>query len=374
MRVVHAASLLGLLVLSTPAQPPARWTDDDSMLAFFQAAREISARSIQPASVDEIARKAMNAYLRDTDRYARYLSPADFALIQESAQASYGGVGMEVSQEPDGSVRCIPYPDSPAELSGILEGDILIAVDGRPVVPSEPLLLTGARVRGPVDSEVVLGLRRRGHARIEARIQRAQVRSRTVLPAGANTWRILVFAQATPQELHEALAGSDLEGTIVLDLRGNPGGSLSAAIECARLFLAKDMPVVEVRTRASSVRHAGREDAPFLESPRLVIWQDRHTASAAEVFTAALTFNARALSVGQTSFGKGVTQRTTELVNGSALIHTDGWLVPPDGNDYHRKGLLPDVVVDAMNTAAYQRATVRLLTTPSHSERSSVPK
>jgi carboxyl-terminal processing protease len=344
------------------------------MLGFFQAVREISARAVRPASVEDIARSALNAYLRDTDPYARYLCPAEYALVRDAAQASYGGVGMEIAQDVDGTIRCLPYPDGPAEQSGIMEGDTLIAVDGQPVLASDPLLLIGSRVRGPVGSEVRLGLRRRRESRVEVVVARAKVRSRSVLPAGANTLRILVFEQGTPQELREALATADAETPVVLDLRGNPGGSLSAAVECARLFLAKDKPVVEVRTRATAIRHAGREGAPFLETPGVVIWQDRHTASAAEVFTAALTCNQRARSVGQTSFGKGVTQRTTELVNGAALILTDGWLVPPDGKEYHGVGLPPDVAVEGTATVAYRRATGRLVAEAVARESQPLPK
>jgi carboxyl-terminal processing protease len=242
----------------------------------------------------------------------------------------------------------------------VIEGDVLVAVDGTPVVRDEPLLLTGTRVRGPLDTVVRLGIRRRHGFTLELPVARAQVRSRTVLPAGTNVWRILVFEPGTAQELRDALGKVDPASPVILDLRGNPGGSLAGAVESARLFLAKEANIVDVRMRATTLHHAGREDAPFLTSPAVVLWQDRLTASAAEVFIAALTRNARALSIGQTTYGKGVTQRTTELVNGGALIFTDGWLVPPDGKEYHGAGLGPDFPVAGSATVAYREATRRV--------------
>lgn len=354
---------LALAASLARAQEPARWTDDDSMLGFFQAVRELSARSVRPASVEQIARESLNAYLRGTDPYARYLGPAEYALVRAAMEPAYGGVGMEVSQDSDGALRCLPYPDGPADRAGVLEGDTLVSVDGTPIPRDEPLLLTGARVRGPVESVVRLGLRRRGEPALELAVARARVRSRTVLPAGTNVWRVLVFETDTARELRDALGKAEPGAAVVLDLRGNPGGSLAAAVEAARLFLAKDAAVVDLRTRTGTTRHAGRDGAPFRTTPFLFLWQDRHTASAAEVFVAALTRNARALSVGQATHGKGVTQRTTELVNGGALVFTDGWLVPPDGKEYDGVGLGPDIPVAGTATVAYRDATRRVIDT-----------
>ena len=359
-------TVIALLLLLSAAgrmhgQDAARWTDDDSMLGFFQALRELSARSIHPASVDEISRASLNAYLDKTDPHARYLSSTEYRLVREAMSPSYGGVGMELSQMADGRLRCLPYPDSPAEQAGIREGDLLTAVNGSPVPPQEPLLLTGARVRGPEGSTVRLSLRRPGVPTYEVTIARARVRSRTVLRTGSNIWRILVFETTTPQELREALGEADPNEFVTLDLRGNPGGSLAAAVESARLFLTRDAAIVSVKTRAGIQLHQGRSDAPFLRSPGLLLWQDQHTASAAEVFIAALTANNRALSVGQTTFGKGTTQRTTELVNGAALIFTDGWLLTPGEKEYDSHGLPPDVSTAGSATIAYSAATTQAI-------------
>ncbi|MFO1522314.1 MAG: S41 family peptidase [Kiritimatiellia bacterium] len=119
------------------------------------------------------------------------------------------------------------------------------------------------------------------------------------------------------------------------------------------------MTVVEVRTRAGATLHTGREDGPFADGPVLFIWQDRRTASSAEVFTAALTGNGRARSIGETTYGKGVTQRASELVNGAALLLTDGRLLPPGGLDYDGKGLPPGIAVEAPGDAACRAATPR---------------
>ncbi|MFO1522313.1 MAG: PDZ domain-containing protein [Kiritimatiellia bacterium] len=218
--------LAGLALLpawiASAAPEPERWTDDDSMLAFFQAAREVSARALSSNSVEDITWAAMNAYLRETDPYARYLRPAEYRLLREAAQENYGGVGMEIYQE-GGAVLCLPYPDSPAEISGIREGDALVSIDGAPVPAAENILLTGARIRGPAGSGVRLGIRRPDRTESRLLLFRDHVKARTVLPAGTNTFRILAFEQGTVQELRTAMAQADARSPVVLDLRGNPG-------------------------------------------------------------------------------------------------------------------------------------------------------
>jgi carboxyl-terminal processing protease len=360
-RIRHLIALALLAGRPAPAaSEAARWTDDESMLAFFQAAREICDRGLATNSVGHIARSAMNAYLRDTDPYARFLGPEEYRRLRDAALENYGGVGMEIFQDGAGAVRCLPYPEGPADISGVREGDALVSVDGEPVPAGENILLTGARVRGPAGSGVRLGLRRPDGSDTQVLLFRDRVQARTLLPAGTNTFRVLAFETRTPDELRAALSRATPGATVVLDLRGNPGGSLGAAIDCARLFLRKDMTVVEVRTRAGVVRHAAREDGPLAESPPVVLWQDGGTASAAEVFIAALTGNKRARSVGVTTRGKGVTQRTTELLNGGALIFTDGRLIPPDGREYHGKGLTPGVILVESSDDAHRAASERI--------------
>ena len=350
---------LGLLWgARAPAAPEAeRWTDDEGMLAFFQAAREICDHGLATNSVERIAHAAMNAYLREADPYARFLGPEEYRLVREASRENYGGVGMEIFQDAAGAVRCLPYPDGPADISGAREGDALVSIDGEPVPAGENILLTGARIRGPVGSGVRLGLRRPDGSEKQVLLFRDRVQARTLLPAGTNTFRVVAFESRTPDELRAALARVTPGTPVVLDLRGNPGGSLAAAIDSARIFLRKNMTVVEVHTRDATVRHEARGDGPFAEAPPLVVWQDGNTASAAEVFIAALTANRRARSVGVTTRGKGVTQRTTELLNGGALIFTDGRLIPPDGLDYHGSGLAPGILLAENSDDAYRAAT-----------------
>ncbi len=357
---------LGLLwgARAPSAPEPERWTDDEGMLAFFQAARAICDHGLATNTVEEIARAALNAHLRETDPYARFLAPEEYRQVRDAARESYGGVGMEIFQDPAGTLRCLPYPDGPADISGVREGDALVSIDGEAVPASENILLTGSRIRGPAGSGVRLGLRRPDGSEKQVLLFRDRVQARTLLPAGTNTFRVLAFESRTPDELRAALARVTPGAPVVLDLRGNPGGSLAAAIDCARLFLRKDMTVVEVRTRDAIVRHEAREDGPYSDAPPVVLWQDAGTASAAEVFIAALTAHKRARSVGVPTRGKGVTQRTTELLNGGALIFTDGRLIPPDGREYDGAGLPPGILLAETSDDAYRAATPRPVAPP----------
>jgi C-terminal processing protease CtpA/Prc len=123
-------------------------------------------------------------------------------------------------------------------------------------------------------------------------------------------------------------------------MRGNPGGVLSSAIDAAKLFLPPGQTIVSIQTQNNLEVHRQEFDTPYLTVP-LYLWHDAHTASAAEVFIAALIQNKRAVSIGNKTFGKGIVQDVIELTDGSALYLTTGRLQTPDGTLYHARGLEP---------------------------------
>ena len=329
------------------AQESPRWTDDTAMVAFFQAAREIAANSVQgdTTTVARIAHQALSDYLKQTDPYARLLSPEENARMRELSLPQYAGIAMTVTRDNAGFLVCFPFPDGPAARAGVKEGDVLVAVEGREIPAEEPVERIGTQVRGEAGTPVRLSVASHAREPREVSVTRAHVQTRTVFATGTNTWRVLSFEPGTDRELARALFFADLTLPVTLDLRGNPGGSLAAAIDSARLFLPAGSEVVSVETRQGTTVHSTRGNGPYTTWPRLILRQDGATASSAEVFIAALTQNRRAVSVGSQSYGKKVTQRTLELVGGGALVFTDGWLryPAPIVAVTHAQGLAPDV-------------------------------
>jgi carboxyl-terminal processing protease len=160
--------------------------------------------------------------------------------------------------------------------------------------------------------------------------------------------KISAFTRDTKIKLESALTSIDKNSPLVIDLRGNAGGDLIAAIDSAMLFLEDHKKIVSIKTRQGIEKYESGNGAVNSGS-LLYLWQDEGTASAAEVFIAALTVNNRAVSIGKKSFGKGTKQEAFELSDGSALFITTGYLQTPDAIFFDGKGLNPNYPVESAN-------------------------
>lgn len=219
----------------------------------------------------------------------------------------------------------------------------MLAIDDVPV-EGKSLYTVGASLRGPPNTIVRLQLERadsdltRQVTVLRARINAQSVSTATVL--GISVLHVHAFDGNTAPQLLDLAATFDPSAPLVLDLRGNQGGDLFAAIDVARLFMPAESEIVHVEKRSGARSYAALVDGPLLNRT-VVLLQNQETASAAEVLIAALTGNDRARSYGETSQGKGRTQRVAPLLEGGAMIFTDGRLAGPGGLDWNETGLAP---------------------------------
>jgi carboxyl-terminal processing protease len=323
------------------------WTDSDSMRLFYEALTTIQANALDPDPPLAVVRTSLREYLKKADPFSDYLTPEEYTVFSISAtDARYSGVGMDIGGDASGKIICIPYPGGSAEQAGIAYGDELVALNGA-AVAGQSTTQVGLKIRGKAGTPVRFTLQGRGPMLRTVTVVRAQVRLQSVftVPRGPfSVIKILKFTQDTPRELKEALVSasgaSDNADIRVIDLTGNKGGDLYAAVACAALFIPESSPVLTVKTREGVKRHTAGTAPADLRS-RLFLWQDAQTASAAEVFIAALVQNDRSVSIGETSFGKGVAQRVIELMDRSALVLTYAELLPPNGRSFHGIGLAP---------------------------------
>lgn len=289
------------------------------------------------------------------DPYTRLVRPMANSLDQDRLRGVFGGIGVTVYECGEG--LCLrPLPETPASKAGISEGDRLIAVDGKPLPDDADIALANTWLRGEVGSRVVVSVLRPASGRtLRFPLTRTDVPEPSVeyrLLEGAapavGYVRITLFGEKTATELQRALAFLRQQGAeaLVLDLRGNPGGLLEAAVEVSSRFLRRGVVVYEV--------DAGGDEKRFSVRPRLavdeplVVLVDEGTASAAEIVAGALQDQGRALLVGRTTRGKGSVQLAYQLSDGSSLHVTASLWLTPERRQINGVGLEPDVTVEGV--------------------------
>lgn len=333
--------------------PPSPAVPLEDIARFVEVFRRVQADFVDPLDDRALMRAATRALLADLDPHSAFLPAAAANAWREQAAGAYDGIGVEVEVRPDRSLRVIGTIDgSPAQRAGLRTGDVIVAVDGRPVGlrrEDEP----SRALRGTAGTAVRLTLLRPGEALpreiglVRQSIALASVNGRLLEPGFAYL-RIAYFEADTAEELRRTLArlkaeaGGRLAG-LVLDLRNNPGGLLTTAVESADLFLDGGL-IVSTRGRgpaANTLYRAGPGD--LLDGAPMAVLIDVGTASSAEVVAGALRDRGRALLLGARSFGKGSVQTLIELDNGDALKLTTARYYTPSGRSIQAAGILPDV-------------------------------
>ncbi len=281
------------------------------------------------------------------DPYSAYFDPAQYKRLQESYQGKYTGIGIYLSFGTGYPVITGTVPDSPAAHAGIKAGDEITKVgdhDAKGISADEATAL----IQGPTGTSVTLTVSRAGQTLTftvtRAEIQLPTVRS-TTLAGHVLYLRIYQFGSQTQSEFSSQLR-SGLSGAtaVVLDLRANPGGFVSAADAVISEFVASG-ETFETRDRHGVVdRHevSGEHLAPTIP---LVVLVDANSASASEIVAGSLQVHRRAKLVGTETYGKGSVQQDFELSDGADLhLTVERWYLP-NGQTIDKKGLTPDLTV-----------------------------
>jgi len=337
--VMVGLALFGLAAEPTPAACAQAVEEAQLLAAAVEQIRDHGLAA--PRSSRKIVDDLLRAYAHSLDDYSDYLTAREYAGFLESTSSDYFGVETDM-QKRDGTLRLYPFKGGLAEKSGIGPGDELVAVNGSPVY-GKSVYVVGAMIRGTEGETVQLTIRTGQAIPRSLSLRRQRSHYQSVVRQGAGTAhfiRITRFAKDTEAQLRRILEGLGNDGLpILLDLRGNQGGSLISARECAELFVGPGTVLYQLRDRDATRMVAAEQ--PQLAAGRLTLLQDNDTASAAEAFVAALTANKRALSVGAPTYGKGLAQRFLPLPDGSALLLTYAEILTPDGVAFHQRGLAP---------------------------------
>ncbi|MEX2335227.1 MAG: S41 family peptidase, partial [Pseudohongiella sp.] len=272
----------------------------------------------------------------------------------ESTEGEFGGLGIEIGEE-DGYIKVItPVDDTPAARAGVMPGDLIVEINGRPV---REMLINDAveLLRGEPGSDVDITLMRDTESEpIDITLTRevisaSSVRHRMLEPGYAYI-RIAQFRTNTGPEVVKALedlrASNDTLNGLVLDLRNNPGGVLQASVQVVDAFISGGQIVyTEGRFDDSDGNFYATADDPSQGIP-LVVLINTGSASAAEIVAGALQDQGRAVIMGTRSFGKGSVQSVLPLNNERALKLTTSLYFTPSGRSIQAQGIEPDIVVD----------------------------
>ena len=297
---------------------------------------------------------AIDGMLTSLDPHSGYLSPDDFRDMQVQTSGEYGGLGIEVTME-DGFLKVVtPMDDTPASRAGLESGDLLTAINGKPIV-GQTLTDAVKEIRGPVSTDITISVLRKGQDPFDVTMTREVIRPKSVNwrieDDNVGYLRISTFNERTTDLLDDAMKAlvRDLGGQpagIVLDLRNNGGGLLDQAVSVSDMFLSGGEVVSTQGRKAGDIERYNARSGEVFRAIPMVVLINGGSASASEIVAGALQDRGRAKVLGVTSFGKGSVQTVIPLgAEKGAIRLTTARYYTPAGRSIQATGIEPDIEV-----------------------------
>ena len=335
---------------------------DDSPLRKLQIA-ELAISNLYVDNVDEgkLVEDAIRGMLEKLDPHSSYSTPKEVKALNEPLSGSFEGIGVQFNMVEDTLLVIQPVTGGPSEKVGIVAGDRIVSVNDTAIagvkMSKEDIM---RRLRGPKGTKVMLGIVRRGiKDTLSFKVVRDKIPVKSIdavymIRPEVGYVRIGNFGATTHDEFCEALEKLTKQGmrNLVLDLQGNGGGYLQAAVNIANEFLQKgDLIVYTEGRRMQRAEYKAKGNGKFLDG-KIVVLIDEYSASAAEIVTGAIQDQDRGMVVGRRSFGKGLVQRPIDLPDGSMIRLTVSHYYTPAGRCIQKpytKGDSKDYAMDVMN-------------------------
>ena len=316
--------------------------------------------NIEKDYVDEVDQaemmdSAINGVLQSLDPYSAYMSPETFKEMQTDTSGQFGGLGIEIGMEA-GVVKVIsPIDDTPAAKAGIKAGDYIVKI-GKEQVQGKSLMDAVKLMRGPVGSSIDLTIRRKEvkkplEFKITRKIIQVQSVSSEIISKNKNLGyiRLKSFNENSDKQFLKSLKKFEKNPKIkgyVIDLRNNPGGLLTKAINITDFFL-NDGEIVSTKGRnVSETRKFFAKRGDETNGKPVIVLINYGSASASEIFAGALKDHKRAIILGENSYGKGSVQSIIPLRNGGGIRLTISKYYLPSGKSISEVGVTPDIVVE----------------------------
>ena len=322
---------------------------------FGEVLENIKKEYVDDVDQSEIMDSAINGVLQSLDPYSAYMSPELFKEMQTDTKGEFGGLGIEIGMEA-GVVKVIsPIDDTPAARAGIKAGDYIVKI-GKEQVQGKSLMEAVKLMRGPVGTIIELTVRRKNVKKpIEFKITRKIIEVQSVnseiisKEKNIGYLRLKSFNENSDNQFLKTIKKFEKNTKIkgyVIDLRNNPGGLLTQAINITDFFL-DDGEIVSTKGRkVSETRKFFARKGDEIKGKPLVVLINNGSASAAEIFAGALKDHKRAIILGENSYGKGSVQSIIPLRNGGGMRLTISKYYLPSGKSISEVGVIPDILIE----------------------------
>jgi carboxyl-terminal processing protease len=348
--------------------------DYEELETFTNVLAIIKKNYVEEVTTKQLVNGAIDGMLASLDPHSAYLTPELYRDLQVETKGAFGGLGIEITQKNGMLTIVAPIEDTPADRAGLKSGDVILKIGGQ-FTKDMSLVEAVKKLRGKKNTTVRLTIKREGSEKLrDVKLTREIIKIRSVksksLEPGYGYLRITQFQERTDEDLNRALRTlSDESGGLrglVLDLRNNPGGLLSQAVQVADVFLDGGMIVYTDGRLENQRQKYFAHKAGTWESFPMVVLVNAGSASASEIVAGALQDHKRARVLGQPTFGKGSVQTILPLHEEAALRLTTARYYTPNGRSIQAKGIEPDVAVE--QTKKEQFPTVREADLPHHLE------
>ena len=330
----------------------------DKIDLFGEVLERIQKDYVDDVDKSKIMDSAINGVLQSLDPYSAYMSPELFKEMQTDTSGKFGGLGIEIGME-SGVVKVIsPIDDTPAAKAGIKAGDYIVKI-GKEQVQGKSLMEAVKLMRGPIGTSIKLTVRRKNLKKpLEFKITRKNIEVKSVsseiLGKSKNLGyiRLKSFNENSDKQFLKTLKqfekNSEIKGYI-LDLRNNPGGLLTQAVNITDFFL-NDGEIVSTKGRKiSETRKFFARKGDEIRGKPIIVLINNGSASASEIFAGALKDHKRAIILGENSYGKGSVQSIIPLRNGGGIRLTISKYYLPSGNSISEVGVTPDIFVEEID-------------------------
>jgi len=322
---------------------------------FGEVLEKIKKDYVDDVNESEMMESAINGVLQSLDPYSAYMSPSLFKEMQTDTRGEFGGLGIEIGME-SGVVKVIsPIDDTPAATAGIKAGDYIVKI-GNEQVQGKSLMEAVKLMRGPINTSIKLTIRRKNVKKpLEFEITRKVIEVKSVnaeilgKKKDLGYIRLKSFNENSDKQFLNIIKKFEKNSKVksyILDLRNNPGGLLTQAINITDFFL-NDGEIVSTKGRNSSeTRKFFARKGDEIKGKPIIILINNGSASASEIFAGALKDHKRAIILGENSYGKGSVQSIIPLKNGGGMRLTISKYYLPSGSSISEVGVTPDIFVE----------------------------